>query len=191
VTTEPRRRGPAPRFSQEQLVDAAVAVVRNQGFAALSLRSVARHLGVGPMTLYTYVDSSDELAALVVERLVDDAVRGVRWPRAWRGVLRVLAKELHTLVVTHPAMVEAYERGMVRSGRAGQIAAEVQARLVSDGMTPEQAGEAYVAVHSLVLGFAVIRSVREPDAAAIRSDRDLLLRLVDKLLIGFGPRPGM
>jgi AcrR family transcriptional regulator len=66
VTTAPRRRGPAPRYSQEQLVDAALAVVETQGFAALSLRSVARHLGVGPMTLYTYVDSSDELAALVV-----------------------------------------------------------------------------------------------------------------------------
>jgi AcrR family transcriptional regulator len=184
VTTAPRRRGPAPRYSQEQLVDAALAVVETQGFAALSLRSVARHLGVGPMTLYTYVDSSDELAALVVERLVEGAVQGVRWPRSWRGVLRVLATELDALVTAHPAMVEAYERGMVRSGRAGQVAEDVQQRLVSGGLTEQQAREAYVAVHALVLGFALVRAVREPTAPL---ESGLLPRLVDKLLDGLAP----
>lgn len=193
MTTSPRRRGPAPRFSQEQLVDAAVTVVETQGFSALSLRSVARHLGVGPMTLYTYVDSSDELASLVVERLVGDAVQGVRWPRSWRGVLRVFARELDALVVTHPAMVEAYERGMVRSGRAEQVASDVQQRLVVGGLTPKQAGEAYMAVHSIVLGFALIRSVRgpavpgTPDPTTTQFDSDLLTRLVNKLLVGLAP----
>src|SRR5687768_14402655 len=78
----PRRRGPAPRFSREQLVDAALAVVEADGFSALSLRSVARQLGVGAMTLYTYVDGSEELAGLVVDRLIGDMARGLRWPKS-------------------------------------------------------------------------------------------------------------
>lgn len=185
-----------PRFSREQLVEAAVAVVETQGFAAASLRSVARHLGVGPMTLYTYVDSSDELAALVVERLVEDAVREVRWPRSWRGVLRVFAKELDALVVAHPAMVEAYQRGMVRSGRASQVAADIQARLTADGLSAKQAGEAYLAVHALVLGFALMRSGQQQAGqpgtdslplAAVALSSELLERLVNKLLDGLKP----
>ncbi len=87
-------------------------------------------------------------------------------------------------------MVEAYERGLVRSGRAQEIAAQVQDRLVVGGMTPTQAAEAYLAVHSLVLGFALVRSTREPGAAAdARGESRQLSRLVDRLLVGLAPRP--
>lgn len=199
MTTASRRRGPAPRYSREQLVDAAVRIVETQGFGALSLRSVARELGVGPMTLYTYVEGSDELASLVVDRLVDDAVRDVRWPPSWRGVLRRFAEVLGDLVATHPAMVEAYQRGMLSSGRASQVAADVAARLVSSGLTVRQAREAYFGVHALVLGFALIRASQQQarDAALAAGapappmsadeaqlDRALLTRLVDRLLDG-------
>ncbi|MCU1586737.1 MAG: TetR family transcriptional regulator [Frankiales bacterium] len=184
MTTAPRRRGPVPRFSRDQLVDAALAVVDEQGFAALSLRSVARHLGVGPMTLYTYVDSSEELAALVVDRLVNDAVRDLRWPRTWRGVLKLLARKLDALVVEHPSMVEAYGRGMVGGN---QIADQVITRLTADGMDPTRAREAYVAVHALVLGFALIRGGRAgaPDRPGPEVASGVLSRLVDTLLDGF------
>ena len=179
VTTAPRRRGPAPRFSRAQLVDAALAVVESQGFGALSLRSVARHLEVGPMTLYTYVDSSDELASLVVERLVEESVQGLRWPRSARGVLTLFAKELDALVVAHPAMVEAYQRGMVRTGRADQVAADVLGRLTAGGLSPARAREAYVAVHALVLGFALLRTGSETSAQSAT-----LATVVDALLDG-------
>jgi AcrR family transcriptional regulator len=158
VTTAPRRRGPAPRFSREQLVDAAVAVVEADGFSALSLRSVARRLEVGPMTLYTYVDSSEELAALVVDRLVGEVVEGLRLPRTWRAVLRLLAKKLDALVTEHPAMVEAFGRGMVGGRSSNNVGHQVVERLVADGLTTRQAAEAYLGVHALVLGCAVLRA---------------------------------
>lgn len=175
--TSPRRRGPAPRFSREQLVDAAVAVVEEQGFAALSLRSVARHLAVGPMTLYTYVDGSDELAGLVVDRVVADAVEGIRWKKDSRALLKQFARLLDALVLAHPAIVDAYGRGLMSGGRAREVAATVQTRLVAGGMTPERAAEAYIGVHSLVLGYAFVRAAGR---AAVPPDR-----LVDRLLDGF------
>lgn len=157
-----------PRYSREHLVDAAVAVVEADGFGALSLRSVARQLGVGPMTLYTYVDGSEELAALVVDRLVAEAVRGVRWPRTWRGVLRLYARRLDALVVAHPAMIEAYGRDLVHGDATTHVSKEVLERLLADGLTTEQAIEAYVGVHALVLGCAVLRSsIKRVPLAAI------------------------
>lgn len=137
------------------------------------------------MTLYTYVDSSDELAGLVVERLIEEKVRGLRWPRSWRGVLRLFAKELDALVVTHPAMVEAYERGLVRSGRAEQVAADVLDRLMADGLSQQQARDAYVAVHAVVLGYALMRSGREPGSDGLTTIP--LSRIVDKVLEGVAP----
>ena len=187
MTTAARRRGPVPRFSREQLVDAAVGIVEEQGFAALSLRSVARELGVGPMTLYTYVDSSNELASLVVDRLVDDAMRGVRWPTSWRDVLRLFARKLDDLVGAHPAMVEAYQRDLLRSGRATQVVTDVVGRLTADGLTVRQAKEAYFGVQALVLGFALMRAGRPQVGGDVQVDSRLLRRLVDKLLDSLAP----
>jgi AcrR family transcriptional regulator len=170
-----------------------VSVAEADGFGALSLRSVARRLGVGPMTLYTYVDSSDELAGLVIDHLVADAIHGSQWPRQWQAVLRLFAKRLHALVLAHPAMVEAYGRGIVRSDLARRVADDVKGRLVADGLTPEAAGAAYLGVHSLVLGHALIVSgfqvadvSTDPEGQA-RRDAELsvpLDLLVDELLAG-------
>jgi AcrR family transcriptional regulator len=191
VSTAPRRRGPAPRFTREQLVDAALSVVESQGFAALSLRSVARQLEVGPMTLYTYVSSSDELASLAVDRLVELMIGDTAWPSGWQDALRVFADKLFALVDAHPAMVEAYQRGMLRQGRASQVAKGVLDQLSADGMTPEQAREAYLAVHSLVLGFALARAggprARLGTQGSGELDRDLLMRIVERILPGLAP----
>ena len=137
-------------------------MVESEGFGALSLRSVARQLGVGPMTLYTYVNGSDELAALVVDRLVEEAVRGLRWPRTWRGVLRMYAKRLDALVVAHPAMIEAYGRDLVHGEATTQVSQGVLERLLADGLTEPQAIEAYIGVHALVLGCATLRASIHP-----------------------------
>ena len=187
VTIPARRRGPVPRFSREQLVDAAVGIVETQGFAALSLRSVARQLGVGPMTLYTYVESSNQLASLVVDRLIDDALRGMRWPSDWRGVLRLVARRLDALLSAHPAMVEAYQRDMLRSGRATQVASDVVGRLAADGLTGRQAKEAWYAVQAMVVGFAVMRSGRPEGAGDVPLDSALVARLVGTLLDALAP----
>lgn len=179
MSSTPRRRGPAPRLTQEQLVDAAVDVVEAEGFSALSLRSVARRLQVGPMTLYTYVAGSEELAALVVDRLIQDAVRDLALPADWRGVLRLLAARLEELVTAHPAMVEAFGLGMVRGGSSAVVAREVVDRLLADGLTRQQALDGYLGVHALVLGCAVIR----PGAAGLSVDA-LVERLLDGLAAG-------
>ena len=177
-----RRRGPVPRYSRDQLVEAAIGVVEAQGFAALSLRSVARELGVGPMTLYTYVESSSELASLVVDRLIEDTVRDAEWPTPWRDVLRTFARLLDDLVGAHPAMVEAYQRDMLRSGKASEVAQDVVARLMADGLSEPEAREAYLGVQALVVGFALMRSGREPAPGRVPLDHELVGRAVDRLL---------
>ena len=56
-SAEPGRRGPKPRYSANQVVDAAVAVADAEGLQAISVRRIAQELGVSPMSIYTYVPS--------------------------------------------------------------------------------------------------------------------------------------
>ena len=62
-------RGPKPRISLPDVVAAGVAIADAGGLAALSMRKVAGRLGVGPMSLYTYVPGRSELVELMIDHV--------------------------------------------------------------------------------------------------------------------------
>lgn len=61
------RRGPRQRFSVDEVVDAAIALADAEGLAAVTMRALGQRLGVGPMSVYTYVPTRDVLVALMVD----------------------------------------------------------------------------------------------------------------------------
>src|SRR5258708_20692585 len=100
-------------LSRERVVDEALQIVDAEGFAALSLRAVARRLAVTPMALYRYVGSSAELADLVVSRIVSDRTEATKWPDDPEEALRTLATTIVALIRTHPVLFEAYQHAGV------------------------------------------------------------------------------
>ncbi|OLR91811.1 TetR/AcrR family transcriptional regulator [Actinokineospora bangkokensis] len=83
----PDRPVPAP-LSRERIVGAAIRLADADGLDAVSLRKVAAVLDVGPMRLYGYIATKDELLDLML-----DAVHAEVRPSGdgWREVLRSLA----------------------------------------------------------------------------------------------------
>ncbi|WP_225730014.1 MULTISPECIES: TetR/AcrR family transcriptional regulator [unclassified Nocardia] len=84
----PDRPAPAP-LSRERIVGAAIRLADADGLAAVSLRKVAAALDVGPMRLYGYIATKEELLDLMV-----DAVYAEIRPSgdSWREVLRSMAE---------------------------------------------------------------------------------------------------
>lgn len=80
---EALKRGPRQRLALDQIVDDAIALADEEGLAALSMRVLARRLGIGAMTLYTYVDNRNDLVVLMV-----DQVFGRRKLPSMTGTLR-------------------------------------------------------------------------------------------------------
>jgi AcrR family transcriptional regulator len=77
-------------LSRDAIATAAIELCDTEGPAALSMRKVAAHLGVGTMSLYHYVKTKDELLelmsdAIMGELLVED------FPSGWREGLRAIA----------------------------------------------------------------------------------------------------
>ena len=69
---QPPVRGPKPRISLTDVVAAGVAIADAEGMAALSMRKVANRLGVGAMSLYTYVPGRSELVELMIDRVYSE-----------------------------------------------------------------------------------------------------------------------
>ncbi|SDX30467.1 regulatory protein, tetR family [Amycolatopsis xylanica] len=93
----PERPAPAP-LSRERIVQAAIRLADVDGLDAVSLRKVAAALDVGPMRLYGYIDTKEELLDLMV-----DAVYAEIRPSgdSWREVLRSLAENLRRAAHQH------------------------------------------------------------------------------------------
>lgn len=165
--------GPKPRFTRERLTEIALSIVDRDGFDALSLRAVARELGVTPMALYTYVASSDELAAMVIEQLVAAKAPRLRASRSWQQTVRSFATSLAELVSEHPALLQAYARGAVTTPAALRVAEQVLTQLEAGGLSRRVAAETYAAVHSLVLGHMLLQSPSSQSIALAVDSRPL------------------
>jgi AcrR family transcriptional regulator len=92
-----------PAHSRESIARVALQIADAEGVDAVTLRRVAAELGAGTMTLYHYVRTKRELAALM-----DDAIMGElvipddELPDGWREGLALLARRTHELFLKHP-----------------------------------------------------------------------------------------
>ncbi|MEU6878570.1 TetR/AcrR family transcriptional regulator [Streptomyces sp. NPDC046712] len=98
---------PRPRsLTQDQLAAAALAVIDRDGLTGLSMRTVAKELGMSTMGLYRYVADRDELEGLVAERVLSTVdptppAAGTPWPER----IEVMVRRLRDSVGAHPAAV--------------------------------------------------------------------------------------
>jgi len=68
--------GPRQRLDLDAVVAAAIDLADDRGLAGVSIRALSTRLGIGAMSVYTYVTSRDQLLAL----MVDDALGGLALP---------------------------------------------------------------------------------------------------------------
>lgn len=98
-------RGPKPGLSVERIVRAAIAVADAEGLAALSMRRVADRLGVGAMSLYTYVPAKAELLDLMLDTVCGEVATAVAPTGDWRARLEQRARADWALYQRHPWML--------------------------------------------------------------------------------------
>ena len=102
----PRRRGPRPRHSREDVARAAVAIADAGGLDAVTFRAIAARLGTGVMSLYNYVPDKQTLVYEMVE-LVSAELDLPEPGGDWRADMRLLAGRQRALLHTHPWLVDA------------------------------------------------------------------------------------
>lgn len=99
------RRGPRQRLDLRRIVDTAIAEADRAGPSALSMRTLARALGIGPASLYTYVPGKAELLELMVDR-VAGAQPLPTADAGWRTGLHDLATSDLAAFRAHPWLLQ-------------------------------------------------------------------------------------
>jgi len=97
-------RGPKPRLSLGGVIAAGVAVADAEGLAGLSMRKVAGRLGVGAMSLYTYVPGRDELLELMVNHVHGELA--LRADADWRASVEHQIGQRWRMYERHPWLLD-------------------------------------------------------------------------------------
>src|SRR6478752_4435990 len=92
-----KRRAP---LSRERVLEGAVAIADADGIGALTIRSLAQHLGVKPMSLYYYVANKSE----ILDAIVDVVFSEIDLPTVdgdWRSEIRLRARSARHVLRRH------------------------------------------------------------------------------------------
>ncbi len=98
------RRGPKPGYSLDRIVEAAIAQADAEGYAGLSMPSIAKRLGITANALYRYLSSKEELLVLVAEAAWGPPPKSP--PGDWRAAVTVWARGLLERCRRHPWLID-------------------------------------------------------------------------------------
>lgn len=90
-----------PPLSREKIAAAAIAIADAEGYASLSMRRIARKLGVATMSLYYYVKTKADLIAAMDDALMAEVLLP-SLPKGWRAALLAIATRTRDALVRHP-----------------------------------------------------------------------------------------
>ena len=103
---EPPSRPALGPLSRERIVRAAIAIADEEGLPSVSLRKVGAALDAGPMRLYGYLSTKEELLELMVDAVYGEMATPSPLRGDWRKALRTVAQRTRRAVAQHPWLVE-------------------------------------------------------------------------------------
>ena len=180
-TTGPGRR---PKLSRAAVVAGAVELADDIGVHPLTLRKLAAHLGVKPMSIYHHVANKDE----ILDGMVDAVFAEIDLPGSdigWREAMRQRACSARAALGRHPWAV-----GMLDS-RANPGPATLRHHdavigcLRANGFSPAMTAHAMAVIDAFVYGFAL------QEAALPAESGEELAALADGLMAELDEYPGL
>src|SRR6516225_2520657 len=164
------RRAERREATRAEILEAAWELARTQGLAGLSLRDVARKIGMRPPSLYWYFDSKqaiyDEMFAQANRQLLA-RVAEVDWPQDPRAILRLSARvfvefsaeDVERYQLLFQRTVPDFEPSPEAYGLAVEVLDQMRARFAAAGLDDPAQIDIWTA---LVAGLAAQQTANDP-----------------------------
>jgi len=173
----PAQRAPWGTLARDDIIQAAVKIVRAGGYEEMTIRSLAAELGVAPMSLYRHIRDKDDLLDEVVDRLLAKAWRPSAPEDDWQEWVIEAAAKLRSFLVSQPAALHVYLSHPVVSPAAIERMNTMLDVLRRAGADEETTRRAYGALHTYTIGFAALEASRARSAPATEEVSSLAQQL--------------
>lgn len=156
-------------LTMEQIIEAALELIDQDGLDAFSMRRLASRLGVAPMTLYGYVATKDELLEAIANHVLAalPLMEGERWDEG----LATFFTAFHDVLLEHHSVAHLFTSRSIMSPAVLRHGEKTFAELLQAGFSERAAVEAITALFGYTLGAALYELARTRERADLTADR--------------------
>ncbi|MCM3884348.1 TetR/AcrR family transcriptional regulator [Frankia sp. R82] len=152
-----RRRPRAGGLSTQRIVQAAIEVLNERGFEALTVRAVADRLDTSSGALYQHIASRDELIVLVADHYLGQARLRPGSGADWRTDVEELIREIRRILLEAPLPPSASTDRAIWGPGTLRIVDAALGLFLAAGLTNDQASFATAAIIDFVFGAVSIQ----------------------------------
>jgi AcrR family transcriptional regulator len=153
VGDEPKRVGRPKRLTTSEVIEEAIRLADDLGLEGLSMPALAKHLGVGTMTLYGYVENKEDLLDKIAARLFEDLE--VSFHESWRQGLLAFFSEFRQAAIAHPTLARLLASGQITIPAVFDILESFFGEMTDDGVSIDEAIRLFYAALTYTIGFVV------------------------------------
>jgi TetR/AcrR family tetracycline transcriptional repressor len=167
---------------EDQIVDAALEVIRTEGLDALSMRRLSRELGRSAMAAYWYVEDKQQLLDLVAKKMLAEVPLPDPKYGEWDERLRKVVAAIDAKLREHPGIAEILLQRMLSTDR--RLMNGTFDILESAGFEGPEIFLSYAMIHTYLFGRyqVVLHADETPDQDHRPEDlEDTVARLVPHL----------
>lgn len=176
----------APRthsLTRDEILTKALEIVDTEGLDALTMRHLARGLGVEAMTLYHHFPNKEAILDGVAEAVIAGMRLPEPLPEDWMDILVSLCMGFRNALSEHPNVIPVLmTRPMSPPADAAVTPATV---LLSAGFEPERMLEMYHSLMALTFGHAVISATAATGGSPLATGDDAFRHAVRILIAGY------
>jgi TetR/AcrR family transcriptional regulator, tetracycline repressor protein len=160
-----------PALDQRQIVQAALSLLDEVGFDGLTMRNLAKKLGIKAASLYWHVSGKQDLLSLLAEEICAPMQEPDR-TLPWRNQLEVLANEFRRVLLAHRDAARVLASSGAPSGPKRLRLTEIGLRTLLDaGFSHKDAAYAGFLLNDYVV-MSVLEETQFANAAAQRTSED-------------------
>ena len=156
---------PIQRLTPDRIVGGAIELVDEEGLDALSMRKLARSLGVEAMSLYHHVACKGALLDLMVERVYSEVTVDLEAER-WQDQVSAAMEGLRAAMLAHPNLLPVVATRPVMSSATMALVEVGLATLVEAGFTLDRSRQ----VINVFVAFAIGHALTEVGASPTMFD---------------------
>ncbi|MBA3690593.1 MAG: TetR/AcrR family transcriptional regulator C-terminal domain-containing protein [Actinobacteria bacterium] len=167
------------KLNRDRIVDAALLIMDREGLEAVTMRRVAREVGVEAMSLYHHVADKDDLLDRLCSRVMTDFRIPEDDDRPWTERARHGAREWRRVLKSHPNVIALFaERTKPMTEVDSLLPMEYALSLIMESGADERAAvQTFNVMGGYIMGFVMMETgqmftagaldAQNPDPAAV------------------------
>jgi len=166
-------------LSQAQVVETALETIDGQGLHSLSMRGLAKKLGVFPASVYWHAGTKSELLTLVSERVLDEITIPPVDEHDWKEWFLLLGLRSREVLGRHPRFASYFVTNIQVSRKSLALADSSMQVLLRAGFRGQGLIDAYNVLFGTVFGWSAGEFAVAPDDFEAAGRDEIERRLAD------------